>query len=305
MQTDHSQLQDLVRRVLLPAVIGGAGGGALSAYTSAKARPEGETPEKRRQRIIRNALVGTALGGTAGAAIPTGLHMLSQPYFGAPPPQRVDQRAFGHLARNAGSYAAAGTAAGGLMGARMRDRGVAFSHLVNTADPSMGGGSEAKLRNFLNASDANRSSLINNLVSGNKLTGVAAHKARMGWNDVLSQAGYKGMPLSEMAGGTGMATRHAWEASTGGQKVLEALKQHITDHAALGKYGPSGLIARLAGKQIGGVSMTPLVERYATDFIRPGTKMLAGGRLGAMTRLGLAGGGAMLGKSVWDSMTGN
>jgi hypothetical protein len=304
---DHNQVQDLVRRVLLPAVIGGAGGGALSAYTSAQANPQGETPQERRHRILKNALIGAALGGGAGAAVPQGWHMLTEPYVGSPEPTDLLQRGSNFIARNAGTGLAAGAAVGGLRSLRNRDRANAFKHLFDNS----GMKNEGQLRAYLSGSQGNRNTFIDSLIRRDKLKGIDAHKGRFGWNEVLSQAGFKGMDIPTMAGMGGRKPFSApsWAADPRTNNVLNALREHLEESAALPEsmsyLSPTRLMAKLVGKAPLGVDMTPVAQRYAEDILRPATRGLAGGRMGWGTRLGLAGAGVLGAKSVWDSMSGN
>lgn len=62
---------------LLSALVGGGLGATLTGGAALAAAPEGEDPASRRKRVIREVLTGGGVGAAAGAALPTGINMLS------------------------------------------------------------------------------------------------------------------------------------------------------------------------------------------------------------------------------------
>lgn len=139
MNLDRDQLAQTLRSVALPALAGAAGTGALGAYASSQAHPDGETPDVRRRRILKNALIAASLGGVAGAALPTGLKTLAQPYQGS---SSADWNgATGAAAGAVMSHALPlGVAGAGYFGAikplNARDKSMAIKHiLANVREP--------------------------------------------------------------------------------------------------------------------------------------------------------------------------
>jgi hypothetical protein len=83
MSLDRDKFANTLSQIALPALAGAAGSGAVGAYMSSQSEHPGESPIQRRHRVLRNALVSAGLGGMAGAALPTGLKMLTEPYIGS------------------------------------------------------------------------------------------------------------------------------------------------------------------------------------------------------------------------------
>lgn len=196
----------LVKDLVIPGLVGAAGGGGLAGYLASQdARPD-EAPGERRRRIMRNALMGTALGGVTGAALPQGIKMVSGPF-------REGGRSPGMFSRGVDSLtdfginhaAGLGTLAVGGLGVRHLVRSNRTNALRRIAQMVKGEKALAHritpgeltpdvLHSFLTASPGNRSKVLNVVDSA-----LSHGKQRgMGFaaNELMAEAGSRGFPFN-------------------------------------------------------------------------------------------------------------
>ena len=299
-----SRLPELANSVALPAMIGAAGGGALSAYTSARSRPGNETPEMRRRRILRNALVGVLLGGTAGATLPTGIKMLGGQLAGSQRGLDPGASAIGFGLANAAPLAVGVGGGLKLRNLRQAEKTKAIQQILGQlgSKAQVGGANvrnEATLRKVLES--GGRSKVLQALAREGK--GYSPARL-MKSHELLSEAGYTDDLLSQLLGSG--AKGNVWGDIKTRGKLVDAIRSQLTESSMLpGKlkqFGPGGLAAKLLGKSVGGVSTTPLAEAYL-NYVRPSMKRVIG-RGGWGGRAALLGGGVYAAKTLQDALMG-
>lgn len=196
---------DLVKRILLPALAGAAGTGAVSAYISQNQKPEDETPQDRRHRIMRNAMMGAALGGVAGGALPTGLSMLGQPFSDSGPVKapfldRITDKGLNAVASHGAALGTGAVGGGALYRSMLHNRGKAvdeLSHAINGTVPRDQRINPSVLRSNLSSPDGVRDTLISHL-KATEGKGPSPFNKLFHANALVQEAGHKGMSLDEM-----------------------------------------------------------------------------------------------------------
>lgn len=298
-----SQLPNIAKTVALPAILAGAGTGALSAYMSSRARPQNEHPSQRRRRILRNALVGTLLGGTAGATLPLGMKTLSEPFIGEPQGVAPLQRILGFGLSNAAPLAA-GIGGGAYLGKlRGQERGRAMSDVTSRLSGTAVGGTKVTSPAHVTAllEGGNRDAVLKALAAQGGQSGDSISRILKS-HELLGEAGYKGKVLDRLGAGSDIWGK--LKTTEGGPQA--AIRRYILSHSVLpGKakgFGISGLMSKLVGNQVSGRSTTPIAEAYL-NTIRPAAKRMIG-RGGWMGRMGLLGGGVLAAKELQDALTG-
>lgn len=298
-----ASLPDVAKQVALPAILAGAGTGALSAYMSSRSRPANENPAMRRRRILRNALVGTLLGGTAGATLPMGVKMLTEPMFGAPTGVDPIHQAMGFGLRHAAPIAA-GVGGGMYLGKlRSAEKARAMSSLFGQLKGHSIGGTKivdpAHLTALLEA--GNRDAILKALATQGRGDAVSS---LLGSHQLLGEAGYKGNVLGRL--GSGSTVWGKMKTAPGGMQ--EAIRQYIRSQSIMPGgakgLGLAGWMSRAHGGEVAGRSTTPLAEAYL-NFVRPAAKRMVGRRTGNLGRLGMLGGGVLIAKELQDALTGN
>jgi hypothetical protein len=303
----QDSMPDVAKQVLLPAVLAGAGSGALSGYMSAKARPSGETPQERRRRIMRNALVGTALGGAAGAALPSGLRMLNQQMLTSEQGVHPINALMTGAANNALPIGA-GVVGGGYLGRlRAKEKDQALKTLLGQFkdDPAVGKfkvDSPDVLKNMM-AGGMPREQMVQELARRMSKGGQPTIADIMRSHELLGEAGSKGDILDSF---TKPKMRSVWGQTAKKLNPLDEVRAYIAAQQKLPafaqKLSPSYWASQAVGGSIGGRSTTPLAELYL-KHIRPGAAkmMQRGGWLG---RLGLLGGGIFGAKQLQNALAG-
>ncbi len=299
----RAQLPDIAKQVALPAILAGAGTGALSGYMSSRAHPTNENPAQRRRRIIRNALVGTLLGGTAGATLPLGIKTLTAPIMSPPPSGDLVGRAVGFGMSNALPLAA-GIGGGAYLGKlRGQEKGRALSDVTSRLTGTAVGGTKVTSPAHVKAllEGGNRDAVLKALAAQGGQSGDSVSRVLKS-HELLGEAGYKGKVLDRLGSGSDIWGK--LKTPEGGAQA--AIRRYIMSHSALpGKakgFGISGLMSRLVGGQVAGRSTTPVAEAYL-NTIRPAAKRMIG-RGGWMGRMGLLGGGVLAAKELQDALTG-
>lgn len=292
-----AQLPDIAKTVALPALLGGAGGGALSGYMSAKSRPANEAPDQRRRRIIRNALVGVLLGGTAGATLPLGVKTLGGELLGTP--QNVDPTgsalAFG--ARNALPLGVGAFGAHRWNRAVGQERGNAMKMLVGQLGESTIGKTrvrnEAALRQILEG--GGRNEVLKELARVGK--GHSVERLLKG-HELLGEAGYKGDVVRDLL--SRKSPGNFWGNFKPSVNMPEAISAHLQGTSSLpGKlkaFSPAGLVGRRVAENPG------LAEAYL-KYIRPSAGRMMG-RMGTPTRAAGLIGAVLLAKKLQDAALG-
>jgi len=196
----------LVKDLVLPGLVGAAGGGGLAGYlASQEARPD-EAPGERRRRIMRNALMGTALGGVTGAALPQGVKMMTGPFReGGASPGMFSRGVDGLTDFGINHAAGLGTLALGGMGVRHLVRSNRTNALRRIAQMVKGEKSLAHritpgeltpdvLHSFLTASPENRSKVMH--VVDSALNRRSERGMGLAANELLMEAGVRGFPFN-------------------------------------------------------------------------------------------------------------
>lgn len=196
----------MVKDLVIPGLVGAAGGGGLAGYlASQEARPD-EAPGERRRRIMRNALMGTALGGVTGAALPQGVKMLTGPLReGGNSPGMFSRGVDGLTNFGINHAAGLGTLAVGGLGVSALARSNRGAALRRIAKMVQGEKALARhitpgeitpdvMHSFLTASPRNRSQVLNVVDS------ALAHNSEKGFglaaNELLTEAGSRGFPFN-------------------------------------------------------------------------------------------------------------
>jgi hypothetical protein len=235
-----SHMGDTFKHVALPALALGAGTGAVSGYLSSGAKP-GETSQSRRHRILRNALIGAALGSTAGVTLPMGYEALNTPLHTntASPVEGTVDSAIGFAGRHALPLGV-GTAGYGFLrhnlSANRNEALTALSRTMGQADKNFyPAGREPAVANLANT-PGGAATIARKFQQGNatdpKMEGAGAGDLPSVFqaNELMQEAGHKGMDLAEMQ-------------SLFGNKTREKFLEHVGNSGILGQ----GL-ARLAQK---------------------------------------------------------
>lgn len=298
-----SQLPDIARQVALPALLGGAGGGALAGYMSSKSRPMNEDPGARRRRILRNALVGVLLGGTAGATLPLGVKTLGGQMLGSS--ERVDPMAsaLGFGLRNAAPLAVLGGGGAYMHRLQGQERGQAMKQLLGQLTGQTVG--KTRIRNEATLRQVLESGGRNDVLKALARVGTGASPERLlKGHELLGEAGYKGKLLETLL--SKETPGNYWGKFKPKTNIAEAIKAHITGTSALPgaakPYGLAGLISKSVGGEVAGRSTTPIAEAYL-NLVRPSARSMIG-RIGKLPRLGLLGGGVLAAKTLQDALMG-
>lgn len=322
MNLDRDQLQRALHSVAMPALAGAAGGGALGAYMS-RDHLEGESPSQRRHRVLRNALVSAGLGGVAGAALPAGLKMLSEPYFGSGitgGPSVMD-KLIGAGSRNILPLAGMGAAGFGLHKWNDAARQRALQHVFeNVKGPWPRTFGESKpieslgnVRHLMESGDdATRGLLLKLTEGGPKGENFMHNLFRAA--ETLQQAGHApitGAKLKQLFGNVDL-TPHLDPRYAEHTEIPRLAGENMSEHYAdyLSKMPFSGGIAgnteSLAARGAGRLSqeMPGVAEAYSR-LMRPGASRMFGRMFGPVAGLGLLGAGALGGSYLQNSLTGN
>lgn len=299
-----NSMPDTLKQVMLPALLAGAGTGALSGYMSAKARPHGETPGGRRRRILRNALVGALLGGTAGATLPVGIKTLTDPVFGPTKGLSPGRRAVEFGLTNAAPVAAG--AAGGVYLNKLRgqERAGALKQVLDQVSGATIGKTkirnEATLRSVLES--GGRNDVLRALAGAGK--GRSVERMLKG-HELLSESGYRGNVLENLLRRPG--SEDIWgklKQPAGG--MTEAVRRYVGNQGVLSgpakSLGLSNLMSKAVGGRVLGRDTTPIAEAYL-NWLRPGARRMMG-RSGWLGRLGLLGAGVYGAKQLQDAIVG-
>lgn len=292
-----AQLPDIARKVALPALVGGAGGGALAGYMSSKNRPANEDPGQRRRRILRNALVGVLLGGTAGATAPLGASMLGGELLGQSKTVDPTGSALAFGARNALPLGVGAFGAHRLHRAIGQERGNAMKMLVGQLGDSTIGKTrvrnEAALRQILEG--GGRNEVLKELARVGK--GHSVERLFKG-HELLGEAGYKGDVVGDLL--KRKSPGNFWGSFKPNVDMTAAIAKHLEGTSSLpGKlksFSPAGLVARRVGQNPG------LAEAYL-KHIRPSASRMMG-RLGTPTRAAGLLGVVLLAKKLQDAALG-
>lgn len=274
---------EMVKKILLPALAGAAGTGALTAHISSNYKPLNENPRERRRRIMRQAMIGTALGGIAGGALPAGLAMATQPFREGHMP--IGERVSDTGVRFGLNHAAAGVVAG-LGGYAAHDkvqkqRTGAFKELFDLLKSTPAApANRADLGNTL-SSAAGRQQTMADYVAAIAGKGKPLEHNAFRANELMQEAGKKGLSLQEL------------EAllkpdGVNGSRVEDAYRAFIGDQ------GPVSRLVSKAPRQV--------VEQYGR-FIRPSMRASRGGVAPALMAA-LVGGGAVAAQQGQDWITG-
>ena len=303
------QLPDTVKQILLPALLGAAGTGAVSGYVSSKSNVRGESPSDRRKRIIRNALIGSALGGTAGAAIPAGLGTIGKEFSGKGF-HPINSAIEGTLS-NWAPIGVGGYGAWKLHQTRQGDQQRALAHILGLLKGNKG---RAGMPGLIQQLSGDRESVRQVLRAiSSRGQDPQAISERLKNLQLLQEAGVKNISLDElMTPGTSMSgTRNPLSNTLKG-----GLKHHLEGLSnwpeAIRPASLSNLMSKLVGKTLRDVpvlgdilpnsvsraDLTRIPEAYL-GWVRPAVKNIRGIRTsfpaGNLARL------AALGGSVWGA----
>lgn len=242
----------ILNHVILPALAGAAGTGALSAYASSNYKPSQESPSERRRRVMRSGLIGAALGGVAGGALPTGIEMLGKPFSEhpdqvAPLADRATDRAIDFGASNAAPLALGTWGGLKLRGQMNANRGKATGQLVDLLKSPESKMDSTTLKSLL-ATPTGAHDVISRI--------LASGKAEPGKNnpfyanELMQEAGHRGVSLADL---------EKLSPSVSGTGVRDAFQTQLAD---------KGIVSKMVSKLVG-TKVQPAAEAYSR-FIRPG-----------------------------------
>lgn len=270
----NPNLENIIRKVILPGLAGAAGGGALSGYAASRNNDPAESKGERRRRILRNAMYGSALGGVAGAAIPTGYSELMKPFFGSKSEgnmgygARLGDAAFGgalHHALPLGAGVAGGIAAVSGNHANQEKALSRLSGGIGKGLPANMRPTNLQVKADITGDPANLPGVIGKYIS--PLNGGATPRNMFTANELMQEAGSPGLSLKDFA-------KH-FPGTAGGPtpNYLNEYRQHLADQGPISK-----LVSNLATEQLPifkNLRQNKLVEQLAARI--PGVDRAAQG----------------------------
>jgi len=316
---DDIQLPDTVKRLMLPALLGAAGTGAVSGYLSSRTQDRNENPSDRRKRIIRNALIGSALGGTAAAAIPAGMGMIGSQFGegggdgGLHLGNRLEEGALNNIA----PASVLGYGGYQLVQAREREQRKALEKIVEELNGGRPGNTTVtNVTDQLRGGTVSANNLLKTLagppppdpsLTGNAIDDVIAkmeiargqRKAPEFAMTPHMRRIFEKLQLMQEAGLPGYRTSHINLKGMDKELVNPAMKQYLAEQGPIAK-----LMSRFVGKQVAGKDLTGLAEGYLRH-VRPAMEKfpdIRGFPRSHLARLGLLGAGAYGAKALWDNI---
>ncbi len=305
------------KSIMVPAMVGAAGTGALTSFAASRNRDPRETPSARRRRLMLNAMAGAGLGGLAGAALPAGIQVLRKPLEGRGGMPLFERGVDATVDTALGNAAAVGT---GVLGSAYVAKNVRGNRdaAINRIASLMAGDKEKpdkaleRARSMLANPEGRKGVLVELLRKGN--AGKPGQANVFQFNELLQEAGLPGFTMKELQ-------QSAYHAPVK-VNLHETFKRHLADQGPVSRMVsglagkppgralvPKGRVAELLNKVPGlgkykGIPTNPsrAAELYSR-FIRPSVGRMTG-RVAPIAQLGLLGGGMLGADYLQDKLTG-
>lgn len=328
------QMGGTLKQVALPAMAAGVGTGALSGYLSSREHRPDESPGQRRARIIRNAIFGLAAGGAAGAAVPLGVKAMTTPLGNAHPPlmERGIDSASNATMRHA-LPAGIGLVGGlGIAKGHYSNQNSALTRLFKNVGPAGADPAGTKVPNAdtlrgMTSTPEGAGNVLERYVAAMGQTKAPRENQHLfAGRELMHEAGGRFPSMAELvkryspnpqagafAPGTALASadpealNNAFKAHLNSQGLLGQAMSHFTGEGAtplLGNDVRNTAFVKALSRLPGGAAATDLLHTPVAETYSRVMRPSVGGRIPTLAKLGLLGGGMLLGDQVQKRLFG-